>query len=76
VLWSTSVQHSYDGNIIIINNAFGNKDFANMTDADIINGIYDARINYVNGFTYWTPAQKAKEIARYADERQVALSKL
>lgn len=68
IIWSGAVQHSGKGNETILKNAFANN--KNLSDQQLINNYYDARINYVD-----SPSLRYL-IPRYNSERQKALNML
>lgn len=78
-VWSTSVQNG--PNSKVFTNAFANKNTSNMSDADIINAIYDERGRTTSSGTlvYFSSSSTAvqKSVAnRYKSERQTALAML
>ena len=47
-----------------------------MTDADIINKMYDARIYHIQHRTKMSDSDKQKQLDRYAKEKAKALEQL
>ena len=78
-LWSIAVQHG-SGNKIV-HRALEGRDISSLSDADIINLIYDERSAKTPGgqmkyFANSTPAVQASVSNRFNDERNTALSRL
>jgi len=75
VIWSISVQHTR-ASTIIENALEGRDDLANITDRDLINALYEARIVYVSKLTSISSKDKTTLINRYRDECERALGLL
>lgn len=78
-VWSTAVQNG--PNSSIFTNAFAGKDTSNMSDADIINSIYDERgkTNSSGNLAYFSSSSKSVQNSvanRFTTERQQALAEL
>ena len=78
-VWSTAVQNG--PNSKVFTNAFANKNTSNMSDADIINAIYDERGRTTPSgtlvyFSSSSPAVQKSVANRYKSERQSALAML
>lgn len=78
VVWSTAVQN---GPTSIFNAALAGKNITTMTDADIINAIYDERGRHTTSgslvyFSKSTPAVQNSVVNRLASERSQALAML
>ncbi|MCQ2599435.1 MAG: hypothetical protein MJ187_03605 [Alphaproteobacteria bacterium] len=74
VIWSMSVQHGMAKKVV--KDALGTQNIATMTDADIINKMYDARIYHINHRTKMSANEKQKLLDRYTEERAKALEQL
>lgn len=79
VVWSTSVQNG--PNSSVFTNAFAGKDVNSMSDADIINSIYDERSKTTSSGTlvYFSKSSKSIQNSvanRLTNERQDALAML
>lgn len=71
LVWSTAVQ--FGGSTSVINNALKGKDLSNMSEADIINAIYDEKMNTDKYFSKCSDSVKESVKRRYAREREMNL---
>ncbi len=74
VIWSMSVQHGMVKKVV--KDALSSQNIATMTDADIINKMYDARIYHIQHRTKMSDSDKQKQLDRYAKEKAKALEQL
>lgn len=76
VLYSTAVQHGGSGAGRLWKNALKGKDPASMSDAEIINALYDERSKVTIYFRSSTPAIQRSVANRFKQERRDALAML
>jgi LysM repeat protein len=81
VLWSSSVQHGPSGAVAIFSRALAGRDVSRLSDADLINAVYDerARRDRRGALAYFSSSSRAVQAGvaqRFVDERAEALASL